>query len=75
MSIQQHKKKGGAKIGRNKVSCERYRAQGRRAKNKLRRVSSHLNRHPRDLAAKRFVDEKLYLEGARGASHKRDYGA
>ena len=32
--------KKGRKIGRNKVKCDRYRAEGRREKNKARRAES-----------------------------------
>ena len=45
-------KKGGRKIGRNKVKCARYAAQGRRARNKARKHAKHLRAHPGDLAAR-----------------------
>ncbi len=32
------KTKKGRKIGRNKAKCERYRAEGRREKNKARKI-------------------------------------
>ena len=40
----QKKKSGNKKHGRNLVKCARYRAEGRREKNKARRQKKHLNR-------------------------------
>lgn len=46
--------KKGRKIGRNKKSCELYRAQHRRERNKIRKIKKYLKRHPNDKqAAKR----------------------
>lgn len=45
-------KGGGRKIGRNKVECARYRAQGRREKNKVRRLARHIREYPQDEAAR-----------------------
>ena len=44
-------KKGGRKIGRNKVKCARYAVQGRKARNKARKAAKHRREHPGDLAA------------------------
>ncbi len=41
-------KKGCRKMGRNKVTCARYRAEGRREKNKRRRAARHAKKHPND---------------------------
>ena len=49
----QQSKKGGAKAGRNRVECERYRAQGRREQNKAQKLRKHIRRFPNDEAAKR----------------------
>ena len=38
---------GGAKHGRNKVKCARYRAEGRAAKNRNKRALKRLNQMPR----------------------------
>ena len=43
--------KKGAKIGRNRVGCLKYRAEGRRKKNKARRAVRHTKAHPNDLLA------------------------
>ena len=45
------KAKGGKKnrkLGRNKRYCDRRKADGREAHNKLRRMRRHLRRHPHD---------------------------
>ena len=42
---------GNSKFGRNKIWCERYRNEGRREKNKLRKLLTRLNHHPNDRAA------------------------
>ena len=55
MKGQQQGKSGGAKIGRNRIPCERYRAQGRRERNKLRKLRKHVRGYPGDLAAKRCL--------------------
>ena len=52
---QKSKGGGGAKIGRNRVECERYRAQGRREKNKRRKLQKHIKRCPGDLAAQKAL--------------------
>ena len=49
-------KKGGKKHGRDKDKCARYRASGRRAKNKERRRAKEARRQER-LKAKRTKDE------------------
>ena len=41
-------KKGCRKAGRNRVKCARYRAEGRREKNKKLRAKRHAKRHPND---------------------------
>ncbi len=51
------KSKAGRKIGRNKVTCARYREQGRRVKNKIRRVARHVRGNPNDTAAAAWMEE------------------
>ncbi len=41
-------KKGCRKAGRNRETCARYRAEGRREKNKKRRAARHAKKHPND---------------------------
>lgn len=53
--------KKGRKIGRNKVKCDLYRKQGRRERNKLRRLRRHVRRQPNDWEAKSAI-ETLRLE-------------
>ena len=43
--------KKGAKIGRNKAGCLKYRTEGRREKNKARRAVRHIKAHPNDRLA------------------------
>lgn len=53
------KAKGGKKnrkVGRNAKYCERYRAEGRWLKNKLRRLRSHLKRQPNDRQALKALE-------------------
>ncbi len=50
MNRPQGKKGGARKIGRNKVSCARYRAEGRRLKNKKLKAIRHSKRHPNDVS-------------------------
>lgn len=55
--VGKHKKKSGGgakKIGRNKVFCKKYELEGRRAKNKRKRLSRHVRRQPNDLSAQRL---------------------
>jgi hypothetical protein len=40
--------KGQHKAGRNKVVCERYERENRRAKSHMRRIIRHLSRHGGD---------------------------
>lgn len=40
-------KKGGRKIGHNKKKCDRYRAEGRREKNKARKIKKDAKRRKR----------------------------
>ena len=56
---QGQKQKGGgsAKIGRNRIECERYRAQGRREKNKRRKLRKHIREYPGDLAAQKALEK------------------
>lgn len=52
------KSSGGArKIGRSKKKCERYRAAGRREKNKLARLEKRLRKHPNDTACAKRIQE------------------
>ena len=44
----EHKSHGGSKkIGRNKIKCLRYRMEGRREKNKARRIAKEARRQER----------------------------
>ncbi len=47
--------KKGRKIGRNKAFCERYRAEGRRLKNKIAKLRSHLRHFPEDAQAQQVL--------------------
>ena len=42
---------GAQKIGKSKKKCERYKNQGKREKNKVRKVLRHLKNHPEDQCA------------------------
>lgn len=46
-----NKGKNNRKIGRNAAKCARYSAEGRREKNKARKILRHLKRHPNDMNA------------------------
>ena len=48
MAKGQSTKKGCRKAGRNRETCARYRAEGRREKNKIRRAARHAKNHPND---------------------------
>ncbi len=48
MANEKPKKKGCRKAGRNRETCARYRAEGRREKNKKRRAARHAKNHPND---------------------------
>lgn len=45
------------RYGRNKVKCERYRAEGRRERNKIRRLQRHCRKHGNDAAAAQRLTE------------------
>lgn len=45
------------KIGRNKVSCARYRAEGRRIKNKIIKITKHLFRHVNDKQSEQRLEQ------------------
>ena len=54
--------KGGhtnRKFGRNSAACLRYKTEGRREKNKARKLRKHTKRQPLDLQAKRSLDRLL----------------
>ncbi len=51
MTEQRRGGKKGAKIGRNRAVCLKYRAEGRREKNKARRAARHIKAHPNDRLA------------------------
>ncbi len=42
------KKKDCHKAGRNRETCNRYKTEGRREKNKKRRAARHTKKHPND---------------------------
>jgi hypothetical protein len=50
------KTKKGRKVGRNSLSCQRYKLEHRREKNKLRRLRRHIKVHVADLCAVRAAD-------------------
>ena len=50
------KGKKSRKIGRNQAKCTRYRTQGRRYKNALKRLKRHTHHYPGDLAAVANLD-------------------
>lgn len=50
-------KSGGKKCGRNKIKCDRYRAQNRREKNRARKFAKHLRLHPNDAMAHELKKE------------------
>jgi ribosomal protein S15P/S13E len=51
--------KKGRKIGRDKEKCARYRIQGRREINKIRKVRKHIRRHPNDIYAEEALKETI----------------
>ena len=46
----------GRKVGRNSLSCQRYKLEHRREKNKLRRLRKHVKVHIADLCAMKAID-------------------
>ncbi len=62
MKGQTQTKKKSSKQGRNSAWCQRYTAQARRLRNKVRRVRKHCRAHPNDAAAR----ERLTWEDMRG---------
>ncbi len=44
---------GAKKYDRNKPFCKKYALEGRRAKNKRKRLSRHVRKYPGDLSAQR----------------------
>lgn len=59
-------KKKSAKAGRNQAWCQRYTAQARRLRNKVRRLRKHCLRHPNDAEARERLKSDD-LRGIRGA--------
>ncbi len=51
MSKKKDKGNKNRKYGRARVGCERYRREGRREKNKARKLKRHLKNQPGDRAA------------------------
>lgn len=49
-------KNGTKKYGRNREVCARYRAEGRRAANRARRIARHVRHHPNDAAARFLIE-------------------
>ena len=60
------KKKKAAKAGRNQAWCQRYHAQARRLRNKVRRVRKHCRAHPNDAEARERL-KRPDMRGVRGA--------
>lgn len=50
---------GGKKIGRYKAKCALYRAQGRREKNKLRKLLRLQKKHPNDKCLQKAISKLL----------------
>lgn len=48
---------GTKKYGRNKVKCEIYRREHRREKNKIRKLSKLLKRHPNNLQILKTINK------------------
>lgn len=59
------KTKKGKKVGRNSLSCQRYKLEHRRERNKLKRLKRHLNKFPHDLCATKAVDFCKVMLGIR----------
>jgi len=58
MAKQQSRSSGGnRKKDRNRDWCERYRKEGRREKNKLRKMKHHLNKHPNDKQSQDYANK------------------
>ena len=55
MSKSQKIGKGGKKIGRNKVKCALYKAQGRREKNKLKKLLKLQKKHFNDKCLQKAI--------------------
>ena len=51
----QQKSGGSRKIGRNKIKCDRYKAQNRRLINKAKKIKRHLKTHSNDLQSANFL--------------------
>ena len=52
VQIQKSRSGGGArKVGRDKKKGERYKLQGKREKNKIKKILHHLKNHPDDYCA------------------------
>ncbi len=48
--------KKGRKFGSNKVFCERYRAENRRLRNKIKKLKKHLKKLPEDVQAQEALE-------------------
>ncbi len=46
------RKKGNRKHDRNRAKCVRYRDEGRKERNALRRLRRHIHSHPADVSAR-----------------------
>lgn len=56
MAKRTRKGKGGlAKRGRNISKCQAYKARNTREKNKARKITKHLAKHPNDSIAKKSI--------------------
>jgi len=56
------KKRNSKKAGRAQEKCKRYKDRSQREKNKVRRLLSHINRHPSDEEAMTSVEHlKLFF--------------
>ena len=50
---------GGKKIGRNKAKCALYKAQGRREKNKLKKLLKLQKKHFNDKCLQKAINELI----------------
>lgn len=55
----------GRKIGRNKKTCENYKNNNRREKNKVVKVQKHLTKHPEDKQSVSILTKLIDFLGGR----------
>lgn len=63
MARKNHSGGGNRKKGRNLASCASYKARHTREKNKVKKITKHLKKHPLDLESKKVLDQlKAFLK-------------